>query len=175
MSLCRTLVRATLLSGLLLAAGCGALLFDDSCGPETRGTYLHGEIRDAGGTLVGVANVSLNEVRGAEQPRTIFPVVAGPAYGSAGAPLKGHVTSARLVGPGDRTLYEISTTPGFGDQVLHTVPEPVADEAAFSALRRSFRAGDVVLILRTDLPGKEQLRTPLPLQYAGDWGRAHCS
>jgi hypothetical protein len=170
-----TLARAALLSGLLLPAGCGALPFDDSCGPETRGTYVHGQIRDAGGTLVGVANVSLNEVRGGAQPRTIFPVVVGPAFGSAGAPLKGRVTSARLVGPGDRTLYEIPTAPGVGDQVLHTVPEPVADEAAFSALRRSFRAGEVVLLLRTDLPGREQLRTPLPLQYAGDWDRAHCS
>lgn len=175
MSLRRTLARAALLSGLLLPAGCGALPFDDSCGPETRGTYIRGEIRDAGGTLVGVTNFSLTEVRGGAQPRTIVSVVVGPAYGSAGAPLKGHVTSARLVGPGDRTLYEIPTTPGLGDDVLRTVHEPVADEAAFSALRRSFRAGEVVLLLRTDLPGREQLRTPLPLQYAGDWGRAHCS
>jgi len=62
-----------------------------------------------------------------------------------------------------------------GDEVLRTVPEPVADEAAFSALRRSFRAGEVVLLLRTDLPGREQLRTALRLQYAGDWDRANCS
>lgn len=118
---------------------------------------------------------SLTEVRGAAQPRTIVPVVVGPAYGSAGAPLKGHVTSARLVGPGDRILYEIPTTPGLGDEVLRTVPETIADETTFSALRRSFRVGEAVLLLRTDLPGKEQLRTPLRLEYAGDWDRAHCS
>lgn len=175
MRLQRHLAHAALLCGLLLSAGCGVLLPDDSCGPESRETSITGEVRDAAGTRLGTAAFRLVEVRGGTQPRSLHPVVMGPAYGSAGAPLKGHVTAARLVGPAGETLFELSVAPGLGDEVLRTTPEPIADEAAFAALKQKFRAGGVVLDLRTDLAGREQIRVPLPLGHAGDWTRGHCS
>lgn len=175
MSLPRLLVRVTLLAGLLLPAGCGRLPFDDSCGPEGRTTTIAGDILGAGGARIGRAEFRLVEVRRDEQPRILLPIVMGPAYGSGGAPLKGHVTGARLAGPEGETLFVLSVAPGAGDEVLRTAAEPIADEAAFSALRRSFRTGEVVLLLATDLAGREQIRTPLPLLHATGWTRAHCS
>jgi hypothetical protein len=175
MHLSRHLLRVAVLGGLLLSTGCGALLYDDGCGPETRETSVGGEVRDAAGTRLGTAAFRLVEVRGGAQPRSLHPVVMGPAYGSAGAPLRGHVTAARLVGPGGATLFELSVAPGLGDEVLRTTPVPIPDEAAFAALKQEFRAGRVVLDLRTDLAGREQIRVPLALGQAGGWTRAHCS
>lgn len=175
MSLRQLLARAALLAGLLLAAGCGPFPFDDSCGPAYRETAIRGDIRGATGTLLGIAEFRLSEVRREVQPRVLHPIVMGPGYGSAGAPLKGHVTGARLLGPAGETLFVLPVAPGAGDEVLRSLPEPIADAASFSALKRSFRSGKVVLVLQTDLAGTPELRVPLPVYYDLDWSRASCS
>lgn len=163
------------LLALLVQASCVPLL-DDSCGPVMRETGVRGEIRDAAGTRLATAQVSLMEVRGGDPPRRILAIVMGPGYGSAGAPLKGHVTRARLVsGSTGQLLHEMSVAPGLADEVLRTEAVPVPDAAVFESLRSRFLAGDVVLELETSLPGREKLRTPLQLQSAGKWSRAHCS
>jgi hypothetical protein len=124
-----------------------------------------------------MAEFRLVEVRGGEPQRSLHPIIMGPGYGSAGAPLKGHVTRARLMDLAGEMLFELSIAPGLRDEVLQTTPEPITDVAGFDDLRRRFIAGTVVLDLETDLVGTEleRLRTPLPLRREGRWDRAHCS
>ncbi|HEX2092970.1 MAG TPA: hypothetical protein VHG28_11230 [Longimicrobiaceae bacterium] len=174
MSLKQWLSRGAVLLAVLLPAACVPIL-DDSCGPTFRETVIRGDIRGATGITLGVAEVRLVEVRGDPQPRRLQSIVMGPGYGSAGAPLKGHVTRARLVAANGDVLFELSVAPGLGDETLRTLDEPIPDPAAFDALKRRFKAGEVSLVLETDLAGSERLRVPLPLLRAGDWDRAHCS
>jgi hypothetical protein len=173
----RLFLQSTVLVLLVLHTACTELLFDDRCGPESRETEIGAEIRDAMGMRVGTATIRLVEVRGEEPPRKLHPIIMGPAYGSLGAPLKGHVTRARLMDSAGELLFELSVVPGLRDEVLQTTPKPIADGAVFDKLKRRFIDGMVVLDLETDLVGTEleRLRTALPLRRAGRWDRAHCS
>lgn len=164
-----------LTAALLLATGCTFPLFDDSCGPELRVTSARGELVGPGGVGLGSAELRLIEVRGEPPPRRVLPVIMGPGVGSGGAPLADHVTSAEVIDASAQVLVVLPAQPGPGDQVLDATPVPVADEATFAVLRDAFLRGGAVLRLRTDLPGIEEVRTPLAPQEAGNWGRNSCS
>ena len=167
------LQRWLVLSVLALSA-CVPFLYDDRCGPETRSTVIRGDIRDAGGTRIGMAEVRLSETKGGAEPRQLQAVLMGPAYANPG-PLSTHVQRVRLIDRGGAVLRDFTFRHANEHEIIWVPVEVVRDPAAFEALKRQFIANEVLLELETDLPGYEQLRVPLPLQNASDWSRAHCS
>jgi len=96
----------------------------------------------------------------------------GPAYGVPG-PLSGKVTKVRLLAEGG-VVREFAFQPGNEHEVVRIAPETMA-QAQFDDLRRLAIAGKLVLELETTLEGNARMLTPLPLQFASDWDRAHCS
>ena len=163
---------AVLLSCALLASGCVPIFYDDSCGPEFRTTRAQGDLRNAAGGGLGQASLTLSEVRGDSLARTFHLVVMGPAYADPG-PLSGKVTKVRLLAKGE-LVREFAFEPGNEHEIVRVVSEAML-QASFDALKQRAIAGELVLELETTLEGDTRLLTPLELQYAGKWDRAHCS
>ena len=163
---------ALLLSCAVCISACSSVLFDDSCGSEYRTTRVQAELRGVAGARIGVAFLSLSETRGDSITRDVQLVVMGPAYGDPG-PLSGKVTKVRMLAEGV-VVREFAFQPGNEHEVVRIAPEAMT-QAQFDDLRRLAIAGSLVLELETTLEGNTKILTPLPLQYAGDWDRAHCS
>lgn len=162
--------RLLLLAALLLQGGCMSALFSDGCGPVQRFTTALGEVRD-GATPVARVEVQLHEERGAA---TRVGVIMLGARGSLGAPLRGHVLSARLVkGATGATIatFPLQPAPIFGDEVIGSTRAAVDD---VDAAKRTLLDGDARLVLETDLPTGPVV-VPLTEPHRGDWGRASCS
>lgn len=163
--------RGACAAGLLLLAACGPSGAGDGCGPMQRTVTAQGEMRD-GGAILGMASVTVLEQQG--DPSVLI-VRADGAPGSAGAPLRGHVRGAALVrGTGGDTIRRFriapATQPG-GDAVLQ-VTDGAGGER--DAIERMLRRRDGVLLLDTDLAGRERIRVPLTEIQVSRWKRASC-
>lgn len=161
-----------LLSCALSISGCVPFLYDDSCGPEFRRTVVRGDLRNAAGGRIGQASLTLSEVRGDSLTRSLELVVMGIAHAGPG-PLSGRVTTVRLLAKTD-VLRELAFEAGNEHEIIR-IPAEAMLQAPFDALKQRAIAGELVLELETTLEGNTRLLTPLALQYAGDWDRAHCS
>ena len=147
--------RAALATALLSLAACD-LGWD--CGTVAT-TMANGTLRDAGNTTLATVQVTLTE----DVP-TRFRLgagVMGPA-GSAGAPLKGRVTRARLVSESGELIAEIPTGTAtlYVDAVVAlSVDLPSRND--YARVRGQLLTGRAKVILETDLVGRERLETVL--------------
>src|SRR5205814_10510284 len=117
------------------------------------------------GDTVGTAQVQLMESR----PDTVlgfFVVIADVP--PDGGQLREHVLSAHLE---DRigVLEDLGTTPGGIDSFFGSPPAAIRDKALLDRVRAAFLTGSASVVLQTDLPGYEDLRSPLRLTDVLDW------
>lgn len=171
----RLLVVAAI-AGIAVLYGCSPLAYDDRCGPEVRVTTVAGWLPDSlsRNQVIGLIRVELQE----ERPDTILGrlVVYGDAApgDSLGGPLRGHVLSAHLEDPAG-TFAEVGPNPmgaGYflGDPLIRIDAAELLERA-----RAAFLDNTAVLVVVTDLPGRERLRAPLRLESVVGWARSHCS
>lgn len=163
--------RSALVIALLLQGACGLPLLDDSCGPVQRFTSAEGEVSNGGSRLVYV-RLQVAEERG---KATSMGAIFMGERGSFGAPLRGHVLSARVIdGATGAALHnlQVHPAPPMGDEVIGATGLVIPNT---EAVKRVMLDGDAVLVLTTDLAGMAEVRVPLPDAYDGDWGRASCS
>jgi hypothetical protein len=148
---------AIAIAALSLSACDGLLDFD--CGVVAR-TVANGVVRDPAGASLATVQVDLSENVGPALLR-LSAGVMGPAN-SAGAPLKGRVTAARLVTETGELIAEIPT--GTATLYLDVV---VALNKDFASKEEYMRVRDMLLttrakvILETDLPGLARIETTL--------------
>lgn len=161
-----------LIGSTLLLTGCLPFLYDDRCGPEFRETIVQGTLRSTDGAAMGRAELILAETRGDTLTRGLVLALMGTAYGEPG-PLSGHVTHVRLLAD-DAVVHEFTFRPGNQHEIVMVDPS-MLNEAPFETLKAHALAGDLVLELESTLPGHARVLTPLVLQFAGKWDRAHCS
>jgi hypothetical protein len=129
------------------------------CGTVLR-TVADGTVRDATNAALATVEVDLSDNVGPSFLR-LSAGVMGPA-GSAGAPLRGRVTRARLVtGSGD-LIAEIptGTTTLYIDAVV-ALNVDLPSRAEYNRVRNQLLTGRTKVILETDLPGRERLETIL--------------
>lgn len=165
--------RVILLAALALG-GCAPLLHDDRCGPASRAASATAAIRDSAGTLLGRVTITLQEIEGGPEPRTLRLIAMGPAYADPG-PLSGHVTRLRLLGRADSVLHEFAVRRGNAHEIVWSDARVIDDGRTFGALQAQLDAGATALEISTDLPGVRPLRVALPPARMSRWDRAHCS
>ena len=144
---------ATAIAGLSLSA-CG---YD--CGIASR--YLaDGAVRDAAGATLATVQVDLAEYVAPSFLRLSVGVMG--ASSSGGAPLRGHVTRARLETESGELLAEIptatTTLPGDGVVALNL---NLPSRSEFDRVRSALLTGRTRVVLDTDLAGRERLETVL--------------
>jgi hypothetical protein len=129
------------------------------CGTVRR-TVANGTVRDAAGVTLAAVQVDLSENVGPSSLRLSAGVVG--SAGSAGAPLKGHVTRARLVSDGGEVLAEIPTGTAtlYVDAVVALTVD-LASQAEYARVRSALLTTRAKVILDTDLPGRERIETTL--------------
>jgi len=129
------------------------------CGTRSR-TVANGTVRDAAGTTLGTAQVDLSDNVGPSFLR-LSAGVMGPA-GSAGAPLRGHVTRARLVNEAGELIAEIptSTETLYIDAVV-ALNVDLSSDAEYSRVRSALLTARARIILETDLAGLAVIETTL--------------
>ena len=128
------------------------------CGTVTS-TIANGTVRDA-------ANATLATVRAdlAEDVPTRFRLSVGVmgSGGSAGAPLKGHVTRARLVTEAGELVAEIPTgTSTLYLDVVVALNTELQSRDEYARLRSILMSARAKVILETDLSGRELIETTL--------------
>jgi hypothetical protein len=145
-----TAIAALSLSGCAIGWDCGTV----------RSTVASGIVRDGVDVPLATAEVSLSESVGPSFLRLSAGVMA-PA-GSAGAPLKGHVTRARLVTESGELLAEIPTGTStlYLDAVVALNVELSSDQE-YARVRAALFTGRTKLVLETDLPGRELIETTI--------------
>ena len=150
MSPLRSRLLATAFTALSLSA-CGW-----DCGTAAR-TVATGTVRDAAGVTLATATVDLSENVGPSFLRLSVGVMA-PA-GSAGAPLKGRVTSARLVTEMGELIAQIptSTETLYLDVVVALNVDVSRTE--YNRIRTALFSNRTKVVLETDLPGRERIET----------------
>jgi hypothetical protein len=145
-----------------LAAAVAALSLsacEYDCGTVGR-TVANGTLRDAAGATLATVQAGLRENVGPSYLELSVGVM-GPG-GSAGAPLRGHVTRARLVTEGGELLAEIPTGTGtlYVDAVV-ALPGRRVSQAEHARVRTALHTGRARVILDTDLPGRERIEATL--------------
>jgi hypothetical protein len=137
------------LSGCALGWDCGTV----------NSTVAKGILRD--GVDAPLATVEANLAEDVPSRFRLSVGVMGSG-GSAGAPLKGHVTRGRFVTESGELIAEIPT----GTSTLYidvvvalNVDLPSRDE--YSRVRAALNTGRTKVILETDLPGRELVETTL--------------
>jgi len=129
------------------------------CGTARR-TVANGTVRDLAGGTLATAEVDLSENVGPSYLR-LSAGIMGPAA-SAGAPLKGHVTRARLVTEGGDLLDEIPTgTSTLYLDVVVALNVDLPSEAEYARVRDALLTTRAKIVLETDLPGRERIETTL--------------
>jgi hypothetical protein len=134
------------------------------CGTVGR-TVADGPIRDAAGVILATARADLSEHVGPSSFR-LSVGVTGPGA-SGGAPLRGHVTRARLVDGQGELIAEIptDTTTIYIDSVV-AFGTNLKSRAEYDRVRNALLTGRTKVILDSDLPGRE--RTEATLSNARD-------
>jgi hypothetical protein len=162
----------------IAATGCVPLLFDDSCGPESRVQTTSAPLRDQAGNILGSATFTLSESRGNENSRDFQLVFMGPRDGSHGGPLKGQVTAVVLTEAAGVMRFDIPVLPPslYGDEITRPSGMPLDDDVTtFSLLRRAALEGRLRVHLEMT-PGTTAVEdVSFPAAAPGDWNRAHCS
>jgi hypothetical protein len=145
---------------------------DYDCGVRG-GTVASGTVRDAAGVALATAEARVVDYLRPTFLRLSVGIIA-PA-GSAGAPLKGHVTRARLVTESGELISEIPT----GTSTLYldvvvalNVDLPSRDE--YDRVRSAFYSTRARIILETDLPGRERIETVLETVREEPANIQHC-
>jgi len=161
----------------IAATGCVSLLFDDSCGPESRLETTSSPLRDQAGNVLGQATFTINESRRDENPRSFQLVLMGPGYGSHGGPLKGQVTAVVLAEVVGAVRFDIPVLPPpvNGDEIIAASGAHVDDVTTFSVLRRAVLEGQLRLYLETSAGATTVRDVSFPAARPGEWDRAHCS
>lgn len=124
------------------------------------GTVANGTVRDAADVPLAAAQVIVAEDVGPSSFRLSVGVTG--AAGSAGAPLRGHVTRARLVTDAGELIAEIPTDVAtlYVDAVVAlNMNLPSRDE--YDRVRRALFTTRASVVLETDLPGRELIETTL--------------
>ena len=148
---------ARLLAVATAALSLAACSYD--CGTLGR-TVANGTVRDAAGATLATATAEVSDHLRPTFLRLSVGLMA-PA-GSAGAPLKGHVTRARLVTDGGEVIAEIPTgtsTLYLDGVVALNVDLPSRRE--YDRVRGVLLTGRARVVLETDLPGRERIETVL--------------
>jgi hypothetical protein len=141
------------------AASLSLAACDYDCG-TTRRTVASGTVRDASGATLATAQVDLSDNLNPSFLR-LSAGVTGPA-GSAGAPLKGHVTRARLVTDAGELLAEVPTgTATLASDVVVALNVNLGSQAEYARVRSALLTARARLVLDTDLAGREHLETTL--------------
>jgi hypothetical protein len=129
------------------------------CGTEAR-TVASGTVRDAAGVTLATAQVDLSDNVGPSFLRLSAGITA-PA-GSAGGPLKGHVTRARLVTEGGELIADIPTsTATLYLDVVVALNVDLASDAQYARVREALLSQRARIVLETDLAGRERIETTL--------------
>ena len=155
----RTPARAALRVAVALAAltlsGC-SIGWD--CG-VARTTTATGTVRDAANVALATVRTDLRE----DVPtRFWLGVGVSGSGGSAGAPLKGRVTRARLVTETGELLAEIPTgTSTLYLDVVVALNVELPSRAEYDRVRSALQTARTKVILETDLTGLEMLETTL--------------
>jgi len=129
------------------------------CGVVRR-TVADGMVRDAAGTTLATVQVDLHENVNPSYLRLSAGVMG--SGGSAGAPLKGHVTRARLVTEGAELIAEIPTgTSTLYIDAVVALNVDLTSEAEYDRVRAALFTNRAKVVLETDLPGRERIETTL--------------
>lgn len=152
---------ASRISGVLSIAVAALALTGCSynCG-TTRHTVANGVVRDAANAALATVQVDLSDNLNPSFLR-LSAGVMGPG-GSAGAPLRGHVTRARLVTETGELLAEIPTSTAtlYVDAVV-ALNMDLSSDAEYARVRTALLTTRAKVILETDLPGRELIETTL--------------
>lgn len=142
-------ITALSLSGCALGWDCGTV----------RSTVAGGTVRDPVDAPLATIQVDLAE----DVPKRLrLSVGVTGAAGSAGAPLKGHVTRARLVTEAGELLAEIPTgTATLYVDVVVALNVDLTSDADYDRVRAALLSGRAKVVIETDLPGRELLETTL--------------
>jgi hypothetical protein len=129
------------------------------CVPVKR-TVAVGTVRDAAGVMLATAQADLSDNLRPSFLRLSVGVMA--PGGSAGAPLRGHVTRARLVTEAGELLAEIPTSTAtlYLDGVV-ALNVDLDSETEYARVRSALLTKRAKVILDTDLPGREHIETIL--------------
>ena len=150
-------VLAIAIATLALSACEGLLDFD--CG-VVRKTVANGVVRDPAGAMLATVQVDLSENVGPDLLR-LSAGVMGPAN-SAGAPLKGRVTAARLVTESGELIATIPTSTAtlYVDAVV-ALNMDVPSREEYARVRGALLTTRAKVVLETDLPGLARIETTL--------------
>ncbi len=130
-----------------------------SCGTVSQ-TIADGTARDAAGVALATVQGSVSEYVGPSFLRLAVGVVG--SAGSGGAPLRGHLTRARLVTESGDVLAEIPTGTStlFSDAVA-ALNLDLSSRTEFDRIRSALLTNRTKVVLDTDLPGREHIETTL--------------
>lgn len=129
------------------------------CGVVSQ-TVSSGAVRDASGATLATVQADLRENVGPSYLRLGVGVMG--AANSSGAPLKGHVTRARLVTETGELIAEIPTGTAtlFRDAVV-ALNVDLSSEGEYARVRTALLTGRAKVVLETDLPGLALIETTL--------------
>jgi hypothetical protein len=152
----RTLRLLAMASTVLSVGGC---FLGWDCGTARR-TVASGTVRDAAGVMLAAVQADLSDNVGPSFLRLSVGVMA-PA-GSAGAPLRGHVTRARLATEAGELIAEIPTSTAtlYLDAVV-ALNVDLSSQAEYDRVRSALLTSRAKVIIETDLPGRERIDTTL--------------
>lgn len=139
------------------------------CGTRRR-TVASGAVRDAAGTTLATANVDLSDNVNPSFLRLSVGVTG--SANSAGAPLKGHVTRARLLTEaGELAEIPTSTATLYVDVIVALNVN--VSSAEYDRVRGAILTNRTRVVLDTDLVGREHIETTLTgaRDEAGEVGR----
>jgi hypothetical protein len=129
------------------------------CGTRAR-TVANGTVRDSAGAVLATAQADLSDNVGPSFLRLSVGVTA--PGGSAGVPLKGHVTRARLVDEAGALIAEIPTdTTTLYLDVVVALNVDLSSRAEYSRVRSALLTARAKVILETDLAGLPVVETTL--------------
>lgn len=129
------------------------------CGTAAR-TVASGTVRDAAGVTLATVDLDLSDNVNPSFLRLSAGLMA-PA-GSAGAPLRGHVTRARLVTGAGELIAEIPTGTStlYVDAVV-ALNVNLTSRAEYARVRDALLTNRAKVVLDTDLAGREHIETTL--------------
>ena len=138
----------------LFLSGC-----DYDCGTRG-GTAASGTVRDASGVALADVEASVTDYLSPSFLRLSVGVMAPGS--TAGEPLKGHVTAARLVTETGEVISEIPTgTSTLYLTVVVALNVDLPSRAEYDRVRSALWSTRAKVILETDLPGRERIETTL--------------